>query len=492
MLLGGFESFLWSHKMPMKLRFSETKDELLSLSCHFVLALPFTVAHTPAMKDTPTKLEFPKQSGVTIRTVGNRTNGEAYGQAWLVTLPGRLTGNGRERKQFKTLQAAKDFASQSVAGVRAVGGKFIDLEHTDRDATLRLLDAIKERGGGGEAQDVVDDVIAALKGIGASTLRLNQCVTFALPRLAPSAGVVSVLEAAESLKQSKTGQISATYLRTLGVQLDRIVGKLGELPVSHLDAVKINEFIAGLKTRDRKTRKGKIIPGQPASPKFRKHILGAMRQLVRHAVSRGWLAKGIVDFEVVDTPRQGKGGAIQIFTTEELEALLKHADADLIPFLAIGAFAGLRSAEIERLDWRHVDLAQGHIEITAQNAKTASRRLAPVPENLKAWLTPIHRKTGRVFAVSTSGGNLTERLQKLARKAGLTGWKKNGLRHSFISCRVANVQNVSQTALECGNSPQIIFSSYRSVVTAAEALKYFAISPDPAAANVTPLPAAVA
>ena len=42
--------------------------------------------------------------------------------------------------------------------------------------------------------------------------------------------------------------------------------------------------------------------------------------------------------------------------------LLKHAPADVVPFLAIGAFAGLRHAEILRLDWAEVDLAGGHIE----------------------------------------------------------------------------------------------------------------------------------
>lgn len=439
------------------------------------------------MTDTQGKVEFPKKSGVTIRPISNRTNGEEYGQGWLVTLPGKVTGNGRERKQFKTLQAAKDFATASVEGVRAIGGKFIGMEHSDRDATLRLLDAIKERGG--EAQDVVDDVIAALKGIGASSLRLNQCVAFALPRLAPSAGVVTVLEATESLKTAKTGQISPTYLRTLGIQLDRIVEALGETPVSHLDAVKINEFISGIRLRGTKSPDGKSIPGKAASPKFRKHVLGAMRQLVRHSVARGWLTKGVVDFEIVDTPRQGKGGTIHIFSPEEVEALLRHADADLVPFLAIGAFAGLRSAEIERLDWSHVDLVAGHIEITAANSKTASRRLAPVTENLKAWLTPIHRKKGRVFAVSTAGGKLTERLQKLATTAGLTGWKKNALRHSFISYRVAAVQNVAQVALEAGNSPTIIFSSYRSLVTPLEAARFFAVVPAPTAANITPLPA---
>jgi len=440
------------------------------------------------MKATPAKQEYPKDSGITIRRIFNRTNGEVFGESYIVTLPGKVSGKGRVRRQFDSLASAREFAADSVKGVRAVGSRFVELDHGDRDATLRLLSAIKDRGG--EAQDVVDDVIASLKAIGASVVRLTECVAFALPRLAP-ARIVTVLEAADSLKQSKGGEISRQYFRVLGVQLDRIVEKLGELPVSHLDAVKINDFIGSLRRRDTKSADGKVIPGKPASPKFRKHILGALRLLVRHAVSKGWLAKGVVDFEIVQSPRQAKGGAIHIFSADEIAALLEHAEPDLIPFIAIGGFAGLRSMEIERLDWRHVDLVQGHIEITAANAKTASRRLAPIPENLRAWLAPIHQRSGRVFPISTAGGNLSDRLQDLAKCAGLTGWKKNGLRHSFISHRVAQVQDVAATALECGNSPAIIFANYRSVVSKSEAAKYFNVTPTNAS-NITALPAAVA
>ena len=35
--------------------------------------------------------------------------------------------------------------------------------------------------------------------------------------------------------------------------------------------------------------------------------------------------------------------------------ILDFAPPELVPFLAIGAFAGLRPAEIERLDWRNID-----------------------------------------------------------------------------------------------------------------------------------------
>jgi hypothetical protein len=61
-------------------------------------------------------------------------------------------------------------------------------------------------------------------------------------------------------------------------------------------------------------------------------------------------------------------------------------------------------------------------------------------------------------------------------------WQHNGLRHSFISYRVAMVKNVAQVALEAGNSPQMIFSNYRELVTPQDAKAWFAITPKSLAA----------
>ena len=57
-------------------------------------------------------------------------------------------------------------------------------------------------------------------------------------------------------------------------------------------------------------------------------------------------------------------------------------------------------------------------------------------------------------------------------------WKRNGLRLSYISYRVAQTQNVAQTALEAGNTPKIIFSNYRELVKPADAVKWFGIEPE--------------
>ena len=56
-------------------------------------------------------------------------------------------------------------------------------------------------------------------------------------------------------------------------------------------------------------------------------------------------------------------------------AVYLRVEPSVVPMLAIGAFAGLRDAEIKRLDWNEVDLSRGHIEIKAAKAKSARRRI---------------------------------------------------------------------------------------------------------------------
>jgi hypothetical protein len=106
-------------------------------------------------------------------------------------------------------------------------------------------------------------------------------------------------------------------------------------------------------------------------------------------------------------------------------------------------------------------------------ASTASRRLVPIPENLKAWLKDRHQGTGKVVPQA----QITGTVSALAKFAKIT-WTHNALRHSYISYRVAEIQNVAQVALEAGNSPSIIFSNYRELVKAADAKKWFGITPD--------------
>ena len=67
------------------------------------------------------------------------------------------------------------------------------------------------------------------------------------------------------------------------------------------------------------------------------------------------------------------------------------------------------------------------------------------------FAVPVKRHATRLDSIP-------EKLQAKDPKAGFV-WKHNALRHSFISYRVAQTQNVAQVALEAGNSPRVVFSN---------------------------------
>lgn len=143
--------------------------------------------------------------------------------------------------------------------------------------------------------------------------------------------------------------------------------------------------------------------------------------------------------------------------------------------MAIGAFAGIRTAEVCRLDWSEVNLETGLIEIKKGKAKTLSRRLVPITENLALFLTGVEERNGPVWAQSEPF--LFDLMRDAGNDSGVK-WKHNALRHSFISYRVAKIKNVNEVAMEAGNSPDMIFKHYRELVTEKEADAWFGVTPD--------------
>lgn len=165
----------------------------------------------------------------------------------------------------------------------------------------------------------------------------------------------------------------------------------------------------------------------------------------------------------------------------------RASSARSLPFLVIGGFAGLRSAEIERLEWTDVDLASGYIRVAAKKSKTGSRRLVPITDNLRAWLTLIAKPRGPVIELANLPNGI-QRLVRSIRQSAAKGaeerpwpplvWKHNALRHSFCSYRLAIVKNAAQVALEAGNSPKMIFEHYRELVKEQDAHRWFNVLPE--------------
>src|SRR6266436_1737005 len=210
------------------------------------------------------------------------------------------------------------------------------------------------------------------------------------------------------------------------------------------------------------------------SPRSYNNFLRMVRTFLTFAQNHGWLSKEI-DLLARVEKRSETRAPVEIFTPIQLTALLKNASRELAPCFALAAFAGLRAEEILRLDWADVERRPGFSEVAAHKAKTATRRIVPISENLARWLAIAPRTDVRVWSLSKAW--FFEAMRNAASDAKIK-WKQNALRHSFISYRLAEIQDVNRVALEAGNSPQMIFRHYRELATPEQARTWFCVLPD--------------
>lgn len=209
--------------------------------------------------------------------------------------------------------------------------------------------------------------------------------------------------------------------------------------------------------------------GKPVSPTTRKNFAVVVGGLFEWARKRGVIR----DNPCRDLERDGgkKSEGVEFWTPEEAHKLLAAAGDIVKPAVVIGLFCGLRTAELCRIKWRHVNLEAGHVEVGSDIAKTASRRLVPIPPSAQAWLK-AHRGKPEAPIYPEHSTTLPKRISEACEAAGIRRIP-NGMRHSWVTYRVAVTGDVSRTALEAGNSAAVIHQHYRGLATKDQGEAYF-------------------
>ena len=357
----------------------------------------------------------------------------------------------RERRSFASLEAAKKEALLLAQRIQGGHQEMNDLRPHDREAYQTATDLLKSTG--------IPLVAAIQEYVRASNVLSGVPLLAAVDEFSrKSRGMklgVKVAEVVEELLVAKKQDgLSHRYQLQLQSNLRRFAADF-DVPISHVQRDQIDDW---LRQRD-------------VSNRSRNGLLATIRVLFSFAKKRNYLPAGdVTEAEGLDKIRTGEVET-EIYTPEQFARILHAAPPRLIPILAIGGFAGMRKAEMDRLDWSAVDLERKIIEVRAGQAKTASRRIIPISDNLAAWLEPLNRD-GKIVADMDYHRQITA----LAEALGID-WPRNVLRHSFISYRIALVKSADQVALEAGNSPTIIFKHYRELTTPEIAEKWFAIVP---------------
>lgn len=222
------------------------------------------------------------------------------------------------------------------------------------------------------------------------------------------------------------------------------------------------------------------------APRTRHNHRSSIIVLFNYARRKGYLPEDKKHAAEKSEEIRFKRPEVEIYSPAQANALLSLADPCLTPFLAIGLFAGVRSAELQRLSWEDVDWTGGVIRLDKNITKTNQSRLVPMLPNLTAWLLPYKGLKGNIMKSqkATNTYKIIGPWLKSAENPALPSrWIDNGMRHSFASYYLAFTQNAAQAALACGHSVSMLLGTYKTVslngasLTKEVGQSYFEIGP---------------
>lgn len=219
-------------------------------------------------------------------------------------------------------------------------------------------------------------------------------------------------------------------------------------------------------------------------------FLSSVSLLFKEAQFSGWVPKGYNATDGIQRQRV-KQGSIGIFEPAEVKQLfakLVVRAPELIPFVALWCFSGIRKEEISRLSWPQVNrgLLTGFIEIEASDSKTGRTRNVPVSDNLRAWLMAYRKEQGKILpavwleATKSAPDRLSELVRFICRRTGIA-WRANAPRHSYGTFFFKICKDPGAVVAAMGNSLQKFERHYWSKsknVTDASAAEYFSVVPD--------------
>jgi integrase len=368
---------------------------------------------------------------------------------WRVNLPAGYTNTGkRQRHFFKSKQEAETFCQ----------AQRIRLDNWGRNcSTLTPAQA--------------EQATAAFQKLAPYNVTLNTVVVDWIARHDFRARSVTFKALFDEFIKKKKNR-SEAYLRGLKYTLPRFA-RLHDRNVCDIRPADIDRETDGM------------------TPAVRNAFLRNLRAALNFGVKRGWLEANPIaklDFETV------RRGEVVTLTPNEAEGLMRAAekDSELLPYHALGLFAGVRPLELQRLDWRHIDLIEGHIEITPVVSKTGRRRIIDIEPNLAEWLNHYIANYGDAVGKVTPTSNLRSRLREIRKAAGLNDWTQDAMRHSYASYWLAQHGDINRLTLQMGHeSAHMLWKHYHKAAKRKDAELYWKIMPcDVGEKKIVPIAAA--
>lgn len=443
-----------------------------------VQILPSASSALSAVKSRARPLEV-HEGSVTVRVYPGRTSFKSRGKQrrYKTHVIVYFDAAGRHRERRASLEDAKtragDIARSIASGQSALG----NLGPQDWSSYLRARELLAPAGKSLElACSEYAEMSAILSSHASHSSPLPSPADLARYWLASHpAGIDErrIPRIVEELLYRRT--VSGKYRRNLAKMLERLAARF-DCPLTALQSRDVDDWLDSLGTGLR----------------TRRNHRDALENLVNFARQRGYVPETWKLLDLVSDP-EPPAPAVNLYTPEELLKLLHRAESTragtkLVPLIAITAFAGIRHGEmneekVQHLDWADIDWDAKRIYVGRGPAKTGNDRTVDMPDNLVEWLLPYRRRAGKLCVLA----NTSSALCRLRHKAAIAGPKRNALRKSFISYKLALTRDIAGVADQAGNSAAIIRKNYKRSDTRLReaAARWFTIRPE--RADVLPL-----
>ena len=364
-----------------------------------------------------------------------RVNGTVYNQI-VVDYGG---GDGKRRRQtFKTRDEAESAIEKESLLARRIGKQARKLSDNDLIDAADALDVLQRR------------------------VKLRTAAEFYMHHNHPDGGRKTVVEAVAEFLQSRKDKGCRP------ITVDGYKAKL-EMFKRDMDGRQISVVSVAVLE--------KWFDGRKFGMETRKSYLRNLRAFFTWAQKRSYIVKNpamAIDMPNVDKKR------VTFLTVSDAERLLATAAterSELVPYVALGLFAGLRPSEIHGdrtghapLDWRHIDLAKKLIDLEPEQTKTRDGRHVTITPNLAEWLIPYRKEHGPVFY------NRSAFLFVLG-KSGIP-YTKDVMRHTFGTMHWTMHRNEGETAIQMGDTIKTVKTHYVNPrVERSEAEKFWSILP---------------
>ena len=370
------------------------------------------------------KKRLAPESGINIRYRPSRPN-----SPYLIDV---YRKGRRYRQHFQTEEEARAAAIELAGKIETAGTDALNLsrrEFLDATEALALLDGrtslveaarawIAMNGGDGSA--TVEEVVAAL------------------------------------IETKKAAGRRPATVKDIAFRTRALLKEFGSRPIASVVTPELEKWLAGLKC------------GQQSRENYRRVISGVFSFAVKRGLSTRNPMESIERIYIDEKLPE----FLRAATAERLLKTAKKKHPEMVPYFAIGLFAGLRPEnELAGLQWEDVNLDDNLILVRPNTAKKRRSRLVEIAGNLHKWLEAQPNRKGKVkFS--------RESFSEVVKEAKVT-WTPDIMRHTFATFHLAKNNDAAKTALQMGHTGgvDVLFNHYRGLAKAAEAEKFWAIAP---------------